>query len=118
LQLLRFCLSNARSQFIIHSCFIDPATIEKLLPDFEIAAQRKVSIDLLLGLPADPEDPKSLQTKTAIEQVLNKLSPSVRSRVRLSPVSSGSHSKILLYDNAITSEWEVVVIIYLPTLTR
>lgn len=109
LQFFRSCLSNARSQFVVHSCFIDPATIEKLLPDFEIAAQRKVSIDLLWGLRADPEDPKSLQTKTAIEQVLNKLSPSVRPRVRLSPVSSGSHSKILLYDNATTNEWEVVV---------
>jgi hypothetical protein len=109
LEFFRSCLSNSRSQFVVHSCFIDPATIEKLLPDFEIAAQRKISIDLLWGLRADPEDRKSLQTKTAIEQVLNKLSPSVRPRVRLSPVSSGSHSKILLYDNALTNEWEVVV---------
>jgi hypothetical protein len=109
LEFLTSCLSKARSQFVVHSCFIDPATIEKLLPDFEKAAQRKVSIDLLWGLRADPEDPGSLQTRTAIEQVLNKLSASAKPRVRLSPLSSGSHSKILLYDNASTSEWEVVV---------
>lgn len=109
LEFLRRCLSRTRTQFIVHSCFIDPSTVEKLLPDFEAAAQRRVSIDLLWGLRADPEDPKSLQTRTAIEQVLNKLSPAIRPRVRLSPVSSGSHSKILLFDNATTDEWEVVV---------
>lgn len=109
LEFFKTCLNKAQTQFIVHSCFIDPATIEKLLPYFEATAQRRVSIDLLWGLRADPEDPKSLQTKTAIEQVLNKLPPSVRPKVRLSPVSSGSHSKILLYDNAVTNEWEVVV---------
>lgn len=109
LEFFRHCLSRTRTQFIVHSCFIDPSTVEKLLPDFEAAAQRRVSIDLLWGLRADPEDPKSLQTRTAIEQVLNKLSPTIRPRVRLSHVSSGSHSKILLFDNATTDEWEVVV---------
>jgi hypothetical protein len=108
-EFLLSCLTKAKTQFVIHSCFIDPKTVERLLPNFEVAAQRKISIDLLWGLRSDPEDPRSLQTRTAIEQVLNRLSPSARSRVRLSPLSSGSHSKVLLFDDSITHEWEVVI---------
>jgi hypothetical protein len=106
---LKTCLTTSGEHFILHSCFLDPKTISAVLGDLETAARRGVQIDLLWGLRADPEDPRSLRTVTEIEQVLDRLPSTLRSRVRLSPMSSGSHAKTLLYDSARTGEWEAVI---------
>jgi phosphatidylserine/phosphatidylglycerophosphate/cardiolipin synthase-like enzyme len=79
------------------------------LPDFAEAARRNVHIDLLWGLRSDPEDASSLSPLIHSEQVLDKLGPDVRERVRLSPISSGSHAKIILYDDSVSGIWETIV---------
>jgi hypothetical protein len=109
LDFFKSCLATSAEHFILHSCFLDPKTISGVLGELEGAARRDVSIDLLWGLRADPEDPGSLRTVTQIEQVLDKLPAPLRSRVRLSPTSSGSHAKILLYKDRQSGEWEAVV---------
>src|SRR5262249_43004982 len=96
--LLRACLRQANSQVVIHSCFVHPEVIRNLLPDFEEAAKRKVRIDLLWGLNVDPEDPSSMRPISEVRELLNQSSDTSRARVQLSPVSSGSHAKIILYD--------------------
>jgi hypothetical protein len=102
------CLSDARSNVILHSCFIDPGTIESLLPEFEAAARRKVRVDLLWGLHFDPEDPKSRNVLADSERILNKLSPSEREFIQLSPISSGSHAKIIIY-NPTGFDWQTLL---------
>jgi hypothetical protein len=100
LDLLRTCLQSAGSHFILHSCFVSPATIELILPDLEQAARRKVRVELLWGLHTDPEDPDSRKPISNSEKTLDQLGPTLRSRVQLSPMSSGSHAKIIVFDDA------------------
>jgi hypothetical protein len=109
LVLIRSALEAAKTHIIIHSCFLHPETIKILLPDFEKAARRKVRIDLLWGLRADPEATEKPRAIGDVEQVLNTLTPLARQRVQLSPVSSASHCKVVLYDDAVTNRWVSVV---------
>jgi hypothetical protein len=105
--LLARCLQEARTIAVIHSCFVHPKAVERLLPYLEAAAARKVRIDLLWGLRVDPEDPTGLRPISETDRVLDRLSPTARSRVQLSPISSGSHAKIVLLDTK--NGWEAVI---------
>ena len=110
LDLFKECIQHAKTHVIIHSCFLHPKTVENLLPVLEnAAARRNVRVDLLWGLRSDPEDPGSLRAITETEQVLSRLGPVARSRIQLSPFSSGSHAKVLLYDRAETGTWGTVL---------
>jgi phosphatidylserine/phosphatidylglycerophosphate/cardiolipin synthase-like enzyme len=109
LALCKEALAKAKTHIVIHSCFLDPHVIESLLADFAAAARRKVHVDLLWGLRSDPEDPATLHPLVHSEQLLDKLGSDARERVRLSPLSSGSHAKIILYDDSTSGVWETVV---------
>ncbi|MGX1258328.1 phosphatidylserine synthase [Sinorhizobium fredii] len=109
LQLLRRCLDNAATTAIIHSCFVHPKVVEQLLPDLEKAAKRKVRVDLLWGLHRDPESNDNPAPIKDSEQILDRLPASLRGRVRLSSMSSGSHCKIIMYDDIKTRRWHTVV---------
>lgn len=94
---LQSVLAKAKDACVIHSCFIHPETVRRLLPDFEMAARRNVRIELLWGLRRDAEDdgvPPSIADATA---VLDTLPATLRKRVRLSQISSGSHGKLVLW---------------------
>lgn len=109
LQLLRESLERAKSTIVVHSCFLSADTLRNLLPDFERAARRKVRVELLWGLHADPEvggPPRKFSDAAA---VLAGLPPGARGRIRLSSHSSGSHAKVLLYDDRDTGQWTTVV---------
>ncbi|WP_160297951.1 phospholipase D-like domain-containing protein [Rhodopseudomonas palustris] len=109
LMLLREVLERAKSSIVIHSCFLSADTLRNLLPDFERAARRKVRVDLLWGLHVDPEvggPPRKFSDAT---DVLAGLPPGARGRIRLSPHSSGSHAKVLIYDDRDTGLWTTVV---------
>lgn len=109
LSLLRRCLDRATTTVIIHSCFVHPKVIEQLLPDFEKAAKRKVRIDLLWGLHRDPESSENPGPIKESELILDRLPPSIRPRVRFSTMSSGSHCKIIIYDDMHTHRWHTAV---------
>ena len=109
LELLKASLSQARSTVVIHSCFVSPDTVKALLPDLELAAERKVRVELLWGLHNDPERTVPRKPITDTERILSQLSPSARSRILLSPLSSGSHAKVILYDDRQTDSWVTIV---------
>jgi hypothetical protein len=109
LEMLRAALERTRSAFILHTCFLNPETMRLLLPDLEKAARRKVRIDLLWGLHVDPEEPEHRKPKQDSDKVLDLLPEFARRRVQLSPVSSGSHAKVVLYDDRATGAWTSIV---------
>jgi hypothetical protein len=107
--MLRDALDNARDHFVLHSCFVSPDTVALFLPDFERAARRGVRIDLLWGLNVNVEDPRPPVPISESTKVLDKLSPAARSRVQLSPNSSGSHAKVILYRSKNSGNWITVI---------
>lgn len=107
--LLRQSLERAKSTVVIHSCFLSPDTLRDLLPDFERAARRKVRVELLWGLYSDPEVGGPPQKFSDAANVLATLPAGAKGRIRLSSHSSGSHAKILLYDDRETERWTTVV---------
>lgn len=109
LQLIRESLERARSIVVIHSCFLSADTLRGLLPDFERAARRKVRVELLWGLYADPEVGGAPRKFSDATDVLAGLPPGARGRIRLSSHSSGSHAKVLIYDDRETGQWTTVV---------
>lgn len=104
-ELIKSALARAKSACIIHSCFVSPDTVQELLPYFEEAAQRKIRIDLLWGLNNDPEQNVPRKSITDTEKILARLSQAARPRVQLSPMSSGSHAKVIMYDDCLTGKW-------------
>ena len=109
LLLIRSALKRAKSACIIHSCFLNPHTVRKLLPDFAAAAKRNIHIDLLWGLHSDPELPDRQHRISETEAVLRESDSNTQTRVQLSPRSSGSHAKVILYDDADSGEWISIV---------
>jgi hypothetical protein len=107
--MLRDALESARDHFIIHSCFLNPDTVEMLLPYFEKAARRGLRIDLLWGLRTDPEHPVMLKPISDSEKILNRLPSTLRPKVQLSPRSSGSHAKVLIYHDRVSGDWITVI---------
>jgi hypothetical protein len=108
-ELLRNCLRSAGNTIIIHSCFVSPDTVKALLPDFEEAAKRNVRVELLWGLHTDPEQPAKRRPISETEKILNELPAPLRKKVQLSPVSSGSHAKLILFDGGRHEGWTSVV---------
>jgi len=109
LEMLRDVFTRARSVVVIHSCFLSAQTVKTLLPHIEQAAKRKVKIDLLWGLNIDPELKEPPRKIADTEAILNTLLPNVRSKVNLSPSSSGSHAKIVVYDDSKTGCWTSII---------
>jgi hypothetical protein len=110
LRALETILQTARSTVIIHSCFINPEAIEKLVPAFEKAATRGIRIELLWGLYNDPESGERQRSVVESDRVLaTTLSENGRSRVKLSSVSSRSHSKLIIYDEPADGTWRMVL---------
>ncbi|RWD94259.1 phosphatidylserine synthase [Mesorhizobium sp.] len=108
LQAVERALASAKSHVILHSCFLHPETVRRLLPSLEGAARRKVNVELLWGLRVDPEAREKLRPVGETEAVLDTLPASIRSRVQLSTISSGSHCKVLLHDVA-DGSWVSIV---------
>jgi hypothetical protein len=106
---VRAALQNASTTVIIHSCFVHPAVLEKLRPDLESAAKRNVKVELLWGLNKDPESNENPEPIRECEKVLDKILGVARTRIRMSPISSGSHAKMILYDDRELGCWISVV---------
>lgn len=109
LEYLSGVLSRARSHVIVHSCFLHPETLRRLLPDFEAAAARNVRVDLLWGLVVDEEDTEARQPIAASHKVLESLTPKARTRVALSANSSASHLKAVISDSGPGGAWETLI---------
>jgi len=109
LEILRDSLEKAKSTVVIHSCFLSADTLRNLLPDLERAGRRRVKVDLLWGLYTDPEAGGSAKKVSDATAVLAGLPTGARSRINLSPISSGSHAKVILYDDRDTGRWTTII---------
>lgn len=109
LALLREVLQSAKSTVIIHSCFVNPKTIAAIIPEIATAAKRKVRIELLWGLQRDAEASGPPASIVQARSQLESLSPEERQYVVLSARTSGSHAKLIVYDDAATGKWISVV---------
>ena len=109
LDLVRQVLADAASAVVIHSCFLSARTLRTLLPDIEKAARRRVGVELLWGLHVDPEEAKRPDRFAEFAEVLAGLPTGVRGKVRLSPQSSGSHAKVIIYNDRNTGRWTTVI---------
>ena len=109
LSYLQGVLAKARSQVVIHSCFLNEETVLRLLPDFEKAARRKVRIDLLYGLRADAEENDPKERVTKVREMLSRLDATIRGRLQLSLRGSGSHAKIVLSDSLEDDRWHCLI---------
>jgi DNA-binding MarR family transcriptional regulator len=105
---IRAVLVEAKTACVIHSCFVHPETVRRLLPEFEKAARRNVRIELLYGLRHDAEDEGAPPSIADTEAVLDTLPALLRKRVRMSQMSSGAHGKLVLWDTA-DSGWRSLV---------
>ncbi|WP_354064206.1 phospholipase D-like domain-containing protein [Bradyrhizobium sp. RT6a] len=108
-ELIRSALAQAKTTLIIHSCFVAPDTVEQLLPELEQAALRNVRVELLWGLHNDPEQNIPRKPITDTEKVLDRLPRALRPKVQLSSVSSGSHAKVIMYDEIQGGGWATIV---------
>ncbi|WP_051903747.1 phospholipase D-like domain-containing protein [Neorhizobium vignae] len=106
---LESALAASKTHIVIHSCFLHPEVVRRLLPDIERAAKRKVRVDLLWGLHSDPEATEKPRPIQETNQVLDSLPPNIRVRVQLSPNSSGSHAKAIVFDDRTTGRWTTIV---------
>jgi hypothetical protein len=108
LQLLKDCIEQAHSSLVLHSCFLNAATIDGIILDLQRAAARNVRIELIWGLHIDPEEPDRRKPISDFEKALDRMPVELRSRVQLAPLSSGSHCKVILYDNP-SGSWSTVI---------
>jgi hypothetical protein len=108
-ELVSRILKEAKSHVIIHSCFVHPKVVEGLLPEMEEAAKRGVRVDLLWGLRIDPEDANSGAPISDTQTLLAKLQPAARQKIQLSAYSSGSHAKVVIYDDKVSGRWNTVI---------
>lgn len=107
-QLLKDCIEKAQTSLVLHSCFLSAATVDEIILDLQRAAERKVRVELIWGLHIDPEEPDRRKPISDFEKALNRIPVELRSRVQLAPLSSGSHCKVILYDNP-SGSWNTVI---------
>jgi phosphatidylserine/phosphatidylglycerophosphate/cardiolipin synthase-like enzyme len=107
--LLLDALHRASTFVIIHSCFLDATTVKDLSDSLVRCALRGVRVELLWGLHSDPEDVGSGGKVSAVRDVLRQLPEPAQRFLELSPDSSGSHAKILLFDSNAGEQYETVI---------
>ena len=91
-------LDRASTFVIIHSCFLDATTVKSFLDLLVRCALRGVRIELLWGLHNSPDEFGSSGKVLAVRDILRSLPEPARRFLELSPISSGSHAKVLLFD--------------------
>ncbi|WP_447763855.1 hypothetical protein [Sphingopyxis panaciterrae] len=107
--LLRESLQKAGSTIIIHSCFVNPKTLAAILPDLTAAAKRKVKVELLWGLQRDDEASGPPASIVEARRLLDGLPFDEKQHITLSARTSGSHAKLIVYDDAATGNWVSVI---------
>lgn len=109
LALLRDALEKAGSTVIIHSCFVNPKTLKTILPDLAAAAKRKIRVELLWGLQRDPEASGPPASIVDARGIIEGLPFEQRQYITLSGRTSGSHAKLIVYDDKASGQWMSVI---------
>jgi hypothetical protein len=109
LALLRDALQKVGSTIIIHSCFVNPKTLKMILPDLAAAARRKIRVELLWGLQRDAEASGPPASIVDARGLIEGLPFEERQYITLSGRTSGSHAKLIVYDDVATGKWVSVI---------
>jgi hypothetical protein len=97
--LIRQVLENAKSYVLVHTCFVHPDAVLRLMPLIEAAAKRGVDVDLLWGQRSETLQDWSRTALADVKTIFETLPPSLRSRVRFGDHDTGSHAKVILADS-------------------
>jgi phosphatidylserine/phosphatidylglycerophosphate/cardiolipin synthase-like enzyme len=93
-------IAEAKTFAVIHTCFVGPSAVRRLLPLMEAAvAKRNVHFDLLWGQRSDSMNEKSRKDFQESKAIFDKLPPQTRSRIRFAERETGSHAKVILADS-------------------
>lgn len=98
-------LATASSRVLIASAFVTRAAVEALAPQMETAARRGVDIDLLWGYSSESAPTSGLAAVEALALALQ--GSGSRGRIRFNRAPSGSHMKVLIWDEP--SGWRTVI---------
>lgn len=104
---IRSILNRARHRAIIHSTFIAEERFDDLLPAFQDASNRGVTIDILWG--QDDSSTKLNSSRRAVDQIRQRLDDLRIDLIRVHPFSTKSHCKILLADEGSLDKFSVVI---------
>ena len=89
-------LSRSRERVVIHSTFIAWDRFEELWPAILEAVGRGVRIDVLWG--QDNSEDGGRSTREVVRGIVEKVTTEQIESLYVHPFSTGSHSKVLLYD--------------------
>lgn len=99
----RDIINSAKSKLIIHSTFINPANLDKLVSDLLAAAKRNVQVDILWGQ-VEPDDAVKVQQYDETLLYLNSLNKTIRGEglgtlftIHVEPTNS--HAKFVISDS-------------------
>lgn len=100
---------EANSFVLLHTCFIHPDAVRKLMPAIEAAAKRDVDIDLLWGQRNDRLQGWAIKAFLDVKMIFDKLPPALRRRIRFADRETGSHAKVILADSGPNATFEAYV---------
>lgn len=90
---LETALGGARSRVLVASAFVSAAAVERIAPHVQAAAERGVDVDVLWGYAAGGPEASGL---AALDELASKLRGG---RLRFNRSPSGSHMKVLAWDD-------------------
>ena len=103
-------IAEAKTFAVIHTCFVGPGAVRKLLPLMETAvAKRNVHFDLLWGQRSDSMNERSRRDFQEAKAMFDQLPPQKRSRIRFAERETGSHAKVILADSGVHGRKEAYV---------
>ncbi|NLS69335.1 hypothetical protein E3H11_10465 [Bradyrhizobium brasilense] len=106
---LKGVFERAQTFVLVHTCFVGPSAVRRLLPIMEVAAARGVQIDLLWGQRNEGLDEKARQEFLIAKSMFDKLNVEVKPRIRFAERETGSHAKVVLADSGHEGAYEAYV---------
>jgi hypothetical protein len=98
LRVIETVFREAKSFVVVHSCFVGPNAVNKLLPHMKKAATRGVGIELLWGQINDRVEEWSKKAFDQAKAIFESLPEPYRSKIRFAKNETASHCKILIAD--------------------
>ncbi len=93
-------IAEARTFAVIHTCFVHPNAVRRILPLLEAAVtKRKVRFDLLWGQRSESMNESALREFREAKSLFEKLPANLRSHIRFADEETGSHAKAILADS-------------------
>jgi phosphatidylserine/phosphatidylglycerophosphate/cardiolipin synthase-like enzyme len=109
LEVVQSVLARAKKLVVVHSCFVHPNAIRKLMPSLEAAAKRGVDVELLWGQRTNELAEWSQRAFAEARKIFASMTPALRSRIRFAESETGSHAKIIIADSGSNGTYECYV---------